>query len=1420
MSRHLFDLLLSLVVIILVQQEYHTSAGKDLYVSRHYGNDSHDCGSKKAPCRTLARGIQIADQNDRILLDGQFTKSDPYNCGMIQLDRKGENHTININVSLEITGYPSAPAYISCYDLLDFTGPSWRKEEMKVNFTGIVFTNTSMLFIDSNVSFVNCSFLQSLNPVQLKLFHKQSATAIVKSSLFSGNTASIRVEMSKNNAQVTIELNNVNFTRNKPFSEDEGSGISIYSTLRTIMLNVSTNVFCKKTTFSNNVVPLITNNVTFSETNEFYQDVKFIKTSVPLNALSEKSLYVSKGRDVVVVFDHLVSTGNAANIRCVQFNSSTVQLKVLNSQINGHTLAVNRSAGAGILIQSVRSSHVLMKNSSFKGNTAAYQGGAVAFNAVGGVINVTVWKTNFTNNFAPYGGAFSINSQNGIVFLEQVSFRNCRSNHTGGALFIIINRHVEFRASFCSWVSGATQLGSSIYIAPFKARQTNATVKLEKCKFINNTDMFGGTVFVLSTVGSVEVFQTEWSQSSRAFAMVCNCRVNFTEVSVTGCTGTAFRGWSSERNRGGMSLYFQRCLFLANKDGGIYVSSESRYFQLTLESIKFLGKKNVKPKEYNALLVKVYKDVTLGSKIVLHNVVIEQFVGSTSMILKVMPENNATNSFTIKDCTFRQIRSYYSEKYHTETSPLSIVMPDDNLNHNNICSRSYLSYQYRNTIVIENTSFVDNIGRVSGVVYLVNGNVTLRNCTFENNFAINRGGHVHIADGSGSVRVENCVFKQKSQEMVFTGETFIHDTSIYSESTGQLLLQGTRVTTDMEKDSYRLFAVTKAGVVKFDNSTKLQCAVGSSLRFDNFSHFILWPSKPPCKLKVTVITLSCHQCFPGLYSLERGEVTAPLQKREDSFFNPFCLACPDGANCSRNIEAKPNFWGYPESNDPPSLKFVHCPPHYCKPADRRDTNLSIYNSCYGNRDGVMCGKCMTGYTETMFSKKCKPNEKCKDPWIWFLMIIYTMAMALFFIHNPPIIQFLVDNTLWCKKTSHNRTEYQEIDRQNEYNKGYTKITFYFYQIASYLTLEPFTEVAKQAHFVSFFIGLFNFQTRISRGHFGCPFPGLTVVTKELIPALGVLATLFNIQLILLIHLSFNKIRGRPRPSVAPYYAATLKTLLLGYATTANTALKLLTCVHVLGESRLYYDANIKCLTWWQYFFIVYVVACLLPFIAVIYWGAVKLQRELISVEHFIAACFFPLGFISFWLIQKLVRSQHRRPRAGPSESSVEVLKVLHDPFRLPSPRQFGSLYWESVMIGRRFLLLSFQVFFPDPLLRLFFMDMTCLLVFTWHVVTKPFRDQKANVIEAMSLACLVVIATINLIQAIFLSAGVTPQGSVVRSLTILQQVEIYLLGIAPLLLVLLCGFAIVSQVARVFVTVFRKTFRFVLMRRIRVMGQY
>ena len=1370
------------------------------------------------------------------MLDGSFTESDPYNCELTyQPKRNGTTslleyrNNLAINFSLEITAFRSL-AYISCEDFLNLIDPSPRNN--KVNFSGMIFSNMSIFFIDFSVLFVHCSFVQNVNPIKIAMVFQQNAIVSVKSSMFLNNVGCIRVELSKSNMQVAIDLNDVSFKRNRPFSEHEGSGISIYSTWPSKVSNVNVTVTCKKTVFSYNIGPLITNNATFSKSNELYQHVKFLNNYVYAglsHATSGKSLYFSKGKNSVVAFDDFSSTGNT-NIRCVEFNaSSAVQLKVFNSHISGHVIATPQP-GAGLLITAVNLVEVFINESSFNENVATCSDGAVvALNSVSGSIRLRVRRSSFIKNSAQNGGAFSVMSQRGSVAidLKNVSFQSCLALNSGGAFSITANRKTLFTAKHSTWVSGAARRGSAIFI---EGHGSNTAAKLENCRFIDNVDVFGN-FFVLSSIGSIEVSKTEWSRNRQGFYIMCNCDVNFTEVNVTSCNGNAFNGSSllqdSQKNRI-IKLQFERCSFHANQGNDIYFLSLSNYLQFSLSNVDFGAKKIIEGEGYHALKIEDDGDAALGSQIAITNVQIENFVGAASITLQ-FNHYGANNTAIISNCTFHQIRSYSSERYHAEASPLSIVMPHDDLSHN-ICSRSHLSYQYRNAIIIENTSFTDNIGRMSGGVYLNSGNITILNCTFENNFAIQSGGHIHITDGSATVKIINSRFKQSSREMTFANEAYVHDTSIYSESTGSLILQKTLVTTDLEKDSYRLFSVTKAGMVKFDNFTRVQCAVGSALRIDNFSHFIVWPFEPsrPCKLKMTVITLSCHQCSPGLYSLKRGEVTN-LYNREDSIFHPFkCISCPNGANCSRNIFAKPNYWGYSDSNDHGLLKFVHCPPHYCNPSIKQSKSLSVYNRCYGNRDGIMCGSCKEGYTETLFSKKCKPNEMCKDKWIWFLMFIYVILMALFLIYQPPIMQILVKNILWLKKEHPNIMEYQPLDRRIEFDSGYTRIVFYFYQIASYLTLESIAVAARKAPYVSFFIGLFNFQTRISRGSFGCPFPGLTVVTKELVPALLVIATLFSIQVIFILHLSFNQWTGRPCSIKARYYGATLKTLLLGYATLANTSLKLLTCVPVLGESRLYYDGNIKCLSWWQYVLIIFIVAFLLPFVVVIYWGAMKLRRKLISVEHFIGSCFFPLGFILFWLIQKFSRPRnHHQLPDDTNKSGKKVLKVLHDPFRPPRPCQYGSFYWESVLIGRRFLLLSLQVFFPDPLLRLFFMDMTCLLVFAWHMTTKPFRDWKANIAEAVSLATLVAIATINLVPANFRSAGVTPQGPMKRNLNVLMQIEIFLLGIVPLLLALLCVFAVVSQVVRLFLLIykslvcaFRRLFRFLLIRRMMRLGQY
>lgn len=157
------------------------------------------------------------------------------------------------------------------------------------------------------------------------------------------------------------------------------------------------------------------------------------------------------------------------------------------------------------------------------------------------------------------------------------------------------------------------------------------------------------------------------------------------------------------------------------------------------------------------MLIKLNEIGIFGFKIEIYNVFIEEFVGLVVVIVKFL-NSNVINMVIIKNSIFCKIWSYYFEKYYIEISLLLIVFFVDDLGLS-ICLWLYLSYYYWNMIIIENSLFVDNIGWVLGGVYFVNGNVIICSCIFENNFVIDRGGYVYIFDGSGSVWIENFIFK-------------------------------------------------------------------------------------------------------------------------------------------------------------------------------------------------------------------------------------------------------------------------------------------------------------------------------------------------------------------------------------------------------------------------------------------------------------------------------------------------------------------------------------------------------------------------------------------------------------------------------------------------------------------------------------
>ena len=273
------------------------------------------------------------------------------------------------------------------------------------------------------------------------------------------------------------------------------------------------------------------------------------------------------------------------------------------------------------------------------------------------------------------------------------------------------------------------------------------------------------------------------------------------------------------------------------------------------------------------------------------------------------------------------------------------------------------------------------------------------------------------------------------------------------------------------------------------------------------------------------ISYDCLACADDTYSLLRGHA---IEGQIDPGFQ--CLQCPFGGDCTQNIIAKPNFWGFKEQNNPPSLHFTMCPAGYCSPP--QEANFPEYNGCQGNRSGEFCGRCNEGYTETLYSTKCRPSHQCKDYWFWPVALFYVSLMALYFTFKPPIVPWIRRQILWFK-------EGQPASQYNEFDKGYLKILFYFYQATNLLVVSSSSKHVIKTNLLEPTLGFFNFKSYPFR--LICPFAGLTVVSKQFFSASNVFGTMLMICFFYVLHWGIQRIRGQGAPSVGPYVGAILQT---------------------------------------------------------------------------------------------------------------------------------------------------------------------------------------------------------------------------------------------------------------------------------------
>ena len=620
--------------------------------------------------------------------------------------------------------------------------------------------------------------------------------------------------------------------------------------------------------------------------------------------------------------------------------------------------------------------------------------------------------------------------------------------------------------------------------------------------------------------------------------------------------------------------------------------------------------------------------------------------------------------------------------------------------------------------------------------------------------------------------------------------------SIHIESSGALKLYNTTMDATPYGTTGPLLLVRNGRLIEFgkDNQlTTVNCPVGSQMEILSFTEqFTTQINKEPCKIQLTTLEFSCSACPGNTYSLQRGRA---LGSQVEPGFQ--CLPCPFGANCSQNIVAKPNFWGFKETLRPPTLTFAMCPVGYCSPPQK--TDFPEYNACYGNRSGELCGECNESYTETLYSTNCRPSDQCKDYWFWPVALLYVLLMALYFTFNPPIVPWIKRHTLWLKKR-------EPANMDNNFDRGYLKIIFYFYQAANLLLVSNSTQHIIETKFIDIFVGLFNFQQTISSSGWICPFSGLTVVTRQLFSASHVFGTCLMICAFYILHWGVLTFRGQTAPSVGPYIGGILQTMLLGYTTLASISFNLLRCVPIGSEKRFFYDGNVVCFQWWQFTLIAFICTFFVPFILVLFWGSYMLNRRTLHVGLFLLACCFPLPALLYWSFVFLFSKSRNAATVDSTSNEMSrrsVERVLYDSFRRPEDGIKLSLCWESVMIGRRLILVVLKAFISDPLPRLLIMSLFCVLFLLHHALTQPFRDGIANIVETISLLSIVFFATANVFFASFLSLAL-PVDDRFRSWYYASQVvEIIIIFAVPAVFGLLLVAAVLSQVCRFILVVCR-----------------
>ena len=1343
----------------------------------------------------------MATSKDYIYLDGTNTENDPYTCQSETTPHPG----IYINKSLSLVGIGPKPPHMRCSDGLTFDGSDYA-QQMHITLSGLFLNKSLVYFQDCTVNIDRCKFEGSKRGVFFLVSTRIVSIIQITDSAFVNNSECISVVVNKRvnlseAVQVVLTVKHSSFHGNVII--DEGSCVSFHEASDN-KHSVSLNITLENVTLYHN--KFSTKGLVFLDMENANQDIHFQNvTFMSNNALSRRNVSAAYGYSECIVHSSTVNiVVNASSFTSQHARSFNVIARNISLQINISSFRGHIVEGNGGAIRLRGSDHCVLKvsESSFTNALGSLEGGAVHITAL--TASVQLHHTTFTNctSLGQGGGVFihAMSRERSVVnafhlVVDNSRFVGCRSNgfDNGGSLSVLYENRVKMSISGSHFISNYAANGGAISLFPFRIddkhwRSEPSQVTIKNSSFFDNSASYGGAIYLVVNNQSILILENVIMEANRAQASggaaaisqifafkILNSRLLKNNADEFGGAFTV-----SDVN----TLEIKDSLFDGNIAGNFVV----------VGPLEFGGALYISCGLITTLIVITNTTFNNCSAEQDGGAIYLAHLGNVSLVIR---------------------RSRFVENLSLQTSggALSIQLPQDNDKNPGCYPENVKSFSHRNDddhdeefaslvsknhLSFEDITFERNAGAVGGAVYLSNGKATFVNCSFTDNFALSQGGHIYTVEGSASLEMQGSLFQQTMRTLQLLTMNYSKASFFHVESSGPFKVYNTTMNVRAYGVKNPVMLVANGRVIDLgdDSLTKFYCPVGSRMEFLRFTQNVKTQvNNTPCNFEITSLELSCSPCDGNTYSLERGHALG--SKLAEGFQ---CLPCPFGANCTQNILAKRNFWGYKDQKNPLLLHFTMCPEGYCSPP--QEANFPEYNGCQGNRSGNLCGHCHEGYTETLYSTNCRPSHQCRDYWFWPVALFYVSLMALYFVFTPPIIPWIKRQILWFK-------ENKPVNQDYNFDKGYLKILFYFYQAANLVIVSSSSQHVIKTNLIDPIVGFFNFKS-YSVG-FVCPFSGLTVVSKQFFSASYVFCTMLMVCFCYVLHCGIQRLRGQGAPFVGSYVGAILQTLLLGYTTLATVSFSLLRCVPIGSEKRLFYDGNHVCFQWWQNILVGFACTFVIPFVFVLLWGSYKLYGKTLSTGKFLLACFFPLPSLIHWLFVSFGRVQRNPVNdvSTPHQMSMNsVERVLYDSFKRPDEGGKLSLGWEGIMIGRRLILVVLKSFVNSPMPRLLIMSLFCFLFLLHHVVTQPFRDSLANTAETISLLSIAILGMVNLFFASFLSLAVSFNDYFSSWWKVCEGVEVVILCLVPAVFGLLVVIAILSQLCRLAVVVCRLLYNF------------